>query len=110
MTVPLPAPQPAIDARIRLTRHKERILDTPPRRHLHDSGPHQKSSGIVPPPAGVHRYHHVYGVIHEDKKRTLASPMATWMPPACGLEASVGSQLPTNGVGCTWNFDPGPIL
>src|SRR3954451_541403 len=31
------------------------------------------------------------------------------MPPVCAVAARVGSQLPSNGVGWTWNFDPGPM-
>src|SRR5437764_1467555 len=30
------------------------------------------------------------------------------MPPGWAVEARVGSQLPSNGVGRTWKIDPGP--
>src|SRR4051812_8158754 len=31
------------------------------------------------------------------------------MPPVWPVAARVGSQLPWNGLGRSWNFDPGPI-
>ena len=55
-------------------------------------------------------YHHVYIVTLSDRKRRLPSARAIWMPPGCGEEASVGSQLPLYGLGMTWNLEAGPKL
>src|SRR5580704_7755419 len=46
------------------------------------------------PLRGVQSAHQVVPLMPADKKWTLPSTMATLMPPACGLEARVGSQLP----------------
>ena len=61
--------------------------------------------GRISPPAGVFAYHQVVGLMLPDKDRTLPSHKPTIIPLLWGVETFVGSQLPWNGFGCTWNID-----
>src|SRR5262249_48837215 len=61
------------------------------------------------PPDGVTAAHHVEPLILGLSVRTLPSARTTCMPPGCAVEVRIGSQFPKNGVGWTWNFDPGPM-
>src|SRR2546423_547797 len=70
---------------------------------------HYQSVPSTSPPAGVTAAHQVVPLRLGASVRTLPSAIPTWMPPVWAVAARVGSQLPSNGVGWTWNFDPGPM-
>src|SRR5437763_5105027 len=60
------------------------------------------------PPEGVTAAHHVPPLTFGDRVRTLPSARPTTIPPGWAVAVRVGSQLPRNGVGWYWNFEPGP--
>src|SRR5205085_3843598 len=60
------------------------------------------------PPVGVTANHQVLALMLEEIMRTLASHRATTITLVCGVAPRSGSQLPLNGVGCTWKIDAGP--
>src|SRR5262249_3858188 len=53
--------------------------------------------------------HQVAPLMFGPRVRTLPSDRPTCMPPECPVAVRIGSQLPSNGVGRTWNFDAGPV-
>ena len=56
----------------------------------------------------VQAAHQVLGLTPEATRRALPSPMHTMQPELCGVEARLGSQLPRNGLGWSWNLEVGP--
>src|SRR4051812_40663437 len=68
--------------------------------------PDRQSPGMSPL-SGVQRAHHVSLLTDGESTRQLASSIRMWIPAACAVEASVGSQL--SGSGRYRNLDAGPI-